>query len=328
MHGDERAITVLMQALPLIPLTPADVPVNAALPWPICDANGDTLLQAQEHVPDADALAWLFTTFSPHRPLSLSADADTPETTLRDASAESPAPDAANDIDPAAPARTNGAAGEPAYGLADLNLRPGDWLQIQLPPGAGSQRVRTRVIGYAPNQMLFLTAPTGRAAPMTLQPSERLELWTFSGEDIFHFVCTVERVERTPFPYVLLSPPAQIRRKVLRRSQRAPARLVATVTGASLPGARLGLLQDVSAEGVSLLSPSQIGSPGDTLELAFRVRVGDIDVPLAAEGTIRSLQTLDDGGHLHGIELPALEPAHYVALKCYVYEKLLALGNA
>ena len=307
------ATTAATPGLPLVALTPDDIPLGEALPWAIVDRNGEPLLAAGDIVPTQAGRDWLFTSFAPHRVANLGED----DAVAIDADTPTQAP-----TDPSAAANAGAA---PQYGLTDLNLRPGDWLQIQLPPGAGSQRVRTRVIGHAPNQMLFVTAPTGRAAPPTLQASERLELWTFSGEDIYHFVCTVERVERSPFDYVVLSAPAQIRRKVLRRSQRVPARLVVSVSAGDAH--HLALLQDVSAEGVSLLADTPLGAPGENVQLAFRVRVGDIDMPIEALGTIRGVQQGDDG-HLHGIELPVLEPSHYVALKCYVYERLLALGGA
>jgi hypothetical protein len=303
-----------VNTLPLVPLTPDEIPLGEALPWAIVDRNGEPLLAEGDIVPSQAGRDWLFTSFAPHRLANLGEDDTAP------APADTPPPSAPDNAASAA------GAAQPQYALTDLNLRPGDWLQIQLPPGAGSQRVRTRVIGHAPNQMLFVTAPTGRAAPPTLQTSERLELWTFSGEDIYHFVCTVERVERVPFDYVVLSAPAQIRRKVLRRSQRVPAKLVVSVSRGD--ARHLALLQDVSAEGVSLLADSPLGAPGESLQLAFRVRVGDIDMPIDATGTIRGVQQGDDGSHLHGIELPVLEPSHYVALKCYVYERLLALGGA
>lgn len=313
-------------SLPLVALTPADITLGEPLPWAIVDRNGEPLLAEGDLVPTQAGLDWLFTSFAPHRAATLGAD--TAEADGENAATTTEASTDTPPVQAAAPASVAGAAeaSTAQYGLTDLNLRAGDWLQIQLPPGAGSQRIRTRVIGHAPNQMLFITAPTGRSAPPTLQPSERLELWTFSGEDIYHFVCTVERVERLPFEYVVLSAPAQIRRKVLRRSQRVPARLVASITLGDAQ--HLALLQDVSAEGVSLLTDAPLGAPGDTMRLAFRVRVGDIDMPVEATGTIRGIQQNDDGAHLHGIELPSLEPAHYVALKCYVYERLLALGGA
>lgn len=302
-----------LTALVVVPLTPDEIPLGEALPWAVVDRNGELLLAAGDIVPTQAGRDWLFSSFEPHRVADLGAD----DAALQNVTAPSPTDRAAPD---------GAGAPQPQYGLTDLNLRPGDWLQIQLPPGAGSQRVRTRVIGHAPNQMLFVTAPTGRAAPPTLQPSERLELWTFSGEDIYHFVCTVERVERVPIDYAVLSAPAQIRRKVLRRSQRVPARLVVSMSVGD--AWHLALLQDVSAEGVSLLADTVLGAIGDSMHLAFRVRVGDIDMPIEATGTIRSVQTGDDGNHLHGIELPVLAPAHYVALKCYVYERLLAIGGA
>ncbi|WP_338299510.1 flagellar brake protein [Pandoraea sputorum] len=304
------------QGLPLVALTPDEIPLGEALPWAIVDRHGEPLLAEGDIVPTQAGRDWLFSSFAPHRVATLGED---------DAAAIAPTDAAPTTQVPTDNAATASGAASPQFGLTDINLRPGDWLQIQLPPGAGSQRVRTRVIGHAPNQMLFVTAPTGRAAPPTLQASERLELWTFSGEDIYHFVCTVERVERTPFDYVVLSAPAQIRRKVLRRSQRVPAKLVVSVSAGE--DRHLALLQDVSAEGVSLLADTPLGAPGDSVQLAFRVRVGDIDMPIEATGTIRGVQQGDDG-HLHGIELPVLEPSHYVALKCYVYERLLALGGA
>lgn len=304
-----------LHALPLVPLAPHEVPLGDALPWAIVDRNGEPLLAAGDVVPTQAGRDWLFASFAPHRIANLGGDDLAPSEVTAPTAA---APDNAS-------AAAAGAT-QPQYALTDLNLRPGDWLQIQLPPGAGSQRVRTRVIGYAPNQMLFITAPTGRVAPPTLNVGERLELWTFSGEDIYHFVCTVERVKRLPFDYAVLSAPAQIRRKVLRRSQRVPARLVVSVSAGETR--HLALLQDVSAEGVSLLADAPLGAPGDSMQLAFRVRVGDIDMPIEASGTIRSVQQGDDGSHLHGVELPVLDPSHYVALKCYVYERLLALGGA
>ncbi|WP_174978655.1 flagellar brake protein [Pandoraea terrigena] len=312
VNSPSQMLAAPLNALPLVPLAPDQIPLGEALPWAIVDRNGEALLAEGDIVPTQAGRDWLFASFAPHRAATLGDDDTAP-------------PDVAP---PLASSPDNAASGttQPQYALTDLNLRPGDWLQIQLPPGAGSQRVRTRVIGYAPNQMLFITAPSGRTAPPALQASERLELWTFSGEDIYHFVCTVERVERLPFDYVVLSSPAQIRRKVLRRSQRVPAKLVVSVSAGE--ARHLALLQDVSAEGVSLVADTSLGAPGDSLRLAFRVRVGDIDMPIDANGTIRSVQQGDDGSHLHGIELPVLDPAHYVALKCYVYERLLALGGA
>lgn len=322
--------SVTSSSLPLVALTPADITLGEPLPWAIVDRNGEPLLAEGDLVPTQAGLDWLFTSFAPHRAATLGADTVEADgghaAATTEASTDTPPVQAAASASVAASVSAAADASTAQYGLTDLNLRAGDWLQIQLPPGAGSQRIRTRVIGHAPNQMLFITAPTGRSAPPTLQPSERLELWTFSGEDIYHFVCTVERVERLPFEYVVLSAPAQIRRKVLRRSQRVPARLVASITLGDAQ--HLALLQDVSAEGVSLLTDAPLGAPGDTMRLAFRVRVGDIDMPVEATGTIRGIQQNDDGAHLHGIELPSLEPAHYVALKCYVYERLLALGGA
>ncbi|VVE11459.1 flagellar brake protein [Pandoraea horticolens] len=301
-------------ALPLVPLTPDEIPLGDALPWAIVDQTGEPLLAEGDMVPTQAGRDWLFTSFAPHRMANLGED----DAALADI-APSPAP---------ATGEPTSAAGMPPaqYALTDLNLRPGDWLQIQLPPGAGSQRVRTRVIGHAPNQMLFVTVPTGRTAPPALQASERLELWTFSEEDIYHFVCTVERAERAPFDYVILSAPAQIRRKVLRRSQRVSAKRVASVVAGE--ASHLALLQDVSAEGVSLLADTPLGAPGERMQLAFRVRVGEIDMPIEATGMIRGVQQGDDGSYLHGIELPMLKPSHYAALKCYVYERLLALGGA
>lgn len=53
--------------LPLVALTPDEIPLGDALPWAIVDRHGEPLLAEGDIVPTQAGRDWLFTVFAPPR---------------------------------------------------------------------------------------------------------------------------------------------------------------------------------------------------------------------------------------------------------------------
>ncbi|SOE68502.1 c-di-GMP-binding flagellar brake protein YcgR, contains PilZNR and PilZ domains [Burkholderia sp. OK233] len=287
-------------------LQPDEVPVGMPLDWPVVGADGMPLLDRGAILARREDRDFLFRHFQPRR----------------DDRGAQPAPAAPSSdaIDPHAPVT-----------IEDLGLSIGMRLGMRPQIGMGREMHASRVIGFALHHALFVTPLLINGQPLALAPGEQLEVVAIASRAVFLFVCTVEAVCTSPFPYLVLSEPGAIRRLRMRRSVRVRVRLavryttVATgATGSTYEG--LGVTHDLSPLGMSLAVPAALGQPGDHVHVAFRIRMDDINLDIEAVAVLRSVQTgqAPDGLTVHGLEFDQLEPTQQIALKCFVLERAQA----
>jgi len=286
-------------ATPSAALTPDDVPVGTPLAWPITDHEGSVLLAREAVVASEEDRAFLFRHFRPQR----------------------------GDTDDATRARlSNAAAGElpqPAS-LADMHLSIGALLGVRSQIGMGRPMHPSRVIGFAPNQTLFVTPPLqdGRPAPLTV--NENVDVVAIATQAVYRFTCTVEALCNYPFNYVVLSPPGAIRRLRERRSIRVRAHLAVRYgTEANDVYDGLGIANGISALGLSLAASKTLGRLGERLRLAFWIKSGNVETLIETRAVIRNLQADESQSGLmtHGLEFDVLEPAQQTALKAFVFDR-------
>lgn len=299
-----------------------ELDAHEPLSWPLFDADGTPLLAAGERLPSEADLDWLFTMFVPHRPILEAA---------YDASGQPR--DAANT------ASVSGDA-SPVYlhGLP-IPLVIGAWLQVRVAPGVEPSRVRTRLIGRAPNGMLLITPPAGGDTRMPIAVGDKLAFWTFPGDNLYEFVCEVHSVHRGPFDYVVLTRPSQVRETPVRRTPRVDTRLVARlspideVTRASFTLVLsdpedspewLVLVRDISAEGVGILTKSPLPDGCAQVAVQFRVSIGADVVPVLGVAAVRSTEgPRADGTWAYGLEFTQMDTRNRAAIRCFVYESRL-----
>jgi len=193
------------------------------------------------------------------------------------------------------------------------------------------------VIGVAPNQSLFVTRPVKQNQDIQLMFGERLEIFHMEQRSVFDFVCTVTTVCKTPFDFLVLSAPAQIRRL---RNRNAP-RLELTrpvlyrtdeieqpMSPASCTG--IGVMLDLSARGLSLLTPGALGDVGARIRVAFQLwaqgELLDVDVPATVRNVRPQRRTSTSSGNemIYGLEFEALDHHAQLVLRCLALEQSTA----
>ncbi|MGH8782364.1 flagellar brake protein [Paraburkholderia sp.] len=282
-----------------------DIPIGEPLAEPLVDAGGALLLAAGAILPDTAARSFLFTHFSPHRARA------------SDAAPHLAKPDTE-------PSDTDDATASQSLRAEDLDITVGTRLGMRPQLGMGRAMHPGRLIGMAPNRMLFATLPVVGRDLLPVNPGEQVEIVALSGQAVVWFVCTVEAVCRAPFDYLVFSAPGVIRQLRTRRQIRVRSHLAVRygvdLTGSHFEG--LGLGHDLSVQGMSLAAASVLGRPGERLCVSFGLHMGDADTALQAVAVIRNVYADPANPDLtmHGLEFDPLDPAQQLALKACVLD--------
>jgi c-di-GMP-binding flagellar brake protein YcgR len=281
-------------------LSPEALPLGQPLAWPVVDQDGTLLLERGSVLVGEPERQFLFTHFQPQR-----GDFETPL----------PAPAEAGDPASAAPA-----------GARDMHLALGALMGLRAQLGGRSAPVQPcRLIGVAPNEMLFVTPPIAAGRKIALLPGENVEVIAIASQAVYRFVSSVEAICQLPFDYVVLSKPAAIRRlrerKSIRVRTRVPVRYRLGKTADGYDG--IALAHGISTLGLSITAPWALGQVGERLHIAFGLRSGDLDTAITTDAIIRNVQheAGPESPATLGLELDQLTAAEQMAMKSYVFDR-------
>src|SRR5882762_4693060 len=159
--------------------------------------------------------------------------------------------------------------------LESMQLHVGDRLQLELLTDSTRSHYYTTLIGYVSGHSVLMR--------------------TFSGRHAYTFESTVDRVCRTPYPYLHLAYPAQVQQTLIRGALRVRVNLTATALNAANQGEALPsalTIADLSISGALLEAEKSLGEVGETLELAFKflVQPNNYEVKLATPVEIQSVR--------------------------------------
>jgi c-di-GMP-binding flagellar brake protein YcgR len=279
------------------------VPIGTPLEWPVIDADGSLLFERGAVVIGPDERSFLFAHFKPRRGDFAEADG------------ASGGPVEAGDAD----------AEDTPQSLKDTHLAIGALIGIR-PQNASGPMHPSRIIGFAPNQSLFVMPPLVDGRPLSLTIGENVEIVAIASQAVFRFVCTVDAVCHLPFDYIVLSKPGVIRRlrerKSIRVRARLPVRFGMNPDGKGYEG--LGLVQTISALGMSFGTPWLVGKVGQRVRVSFRLQSKDSDTLIETTAIVRNAQAAlsADGLATHGLEFEHLDPAQQLALKSFVFDRI------
>lgn len=213
----------------------------------------------------------------------------------------------------------------------DMRLKAEDRLQLEPPAQLSRERFTVKVIGFLRNSSLLVTVPiTANGLRLQLMEKEKVVMRSFSGQNAFGFACTIERIIKIPYEYMHLSFPDNIQGIMIRKAPRVKTRIIAAVHESASNGNKQvsALISDISANGVSLDAKSALGNKGDSIKLAFRVQLHNVDAYLSVKGIIRAVlstdaEALKSGLIRHGIELQELQPNDSVILQSMIYQQMI-----
>lgn len=288
----------------LQPVPIDDIPVGQPLPWQLYDLNGYIVYARGEIVANRKQL-----------------EEQVAEGLLRDAKAPQQIPEPADLTE------------EPNGTFPPSGIKPqvGELVQLRLLNRNLPQYYSVRLIGYITNQSILIMTPMISGVPLILADGEQLEVRMVTGNNIYAFQTSIQRLCISPVHYMHLEYPSEVRRQKLRKSPWARVNIDATAT--DVHGTREVVhLDNLSPDGAQFHALPLLGEPGEKLRLSFHAGMDDMDTTLNLEATILHVKTPQAGdtaeGNMraYGIAFCGLSATDSAWLKAMVY-RYIAEGH-
>jgi c-di-GMP-binding flagellar brake protein YcgR len=214
-----------------------------------------------------------------------------------------------------------------------IGLQVGDRVQLELLADSLQTRHLTSLIGYVKGQSVLVRTPMVMNLPIQVSENEPLLIRAFSGRSAFAFESSVIRVGRSPYPYLHLAYPQQVRTVTVRGAMRVRSELAATSINLKRDPAgtpQPGIIADLSVTGAQLDSQQELGSIGDRLQLFFNFTLAPAgyEVKLSPEVTVQSCRKVNDGRtgknfYRHGLHFENMHTTESLLVQSFIQQVML-----
>lgn len=213
-------------------------------------------------------------------------------------------------------------------------LHAGERLQLELAADGANNQYYTNLIGFVTGHSVLIRTPLVQHLPIPVPEGVPVLVRAFSGRHAFTFESKVERVCRSPYPYMHISYPAQVQQTLIRGALRVRIALPgiasnSTAQADALPHAVV--LSDLSVSGAQLETESSLGEPGGKVGLAFKfvVQPNNYEVKLTTSAHIQSVRKAKKGKgpeevFSHGVRFDRLHATEGLLLQSYIQQVLLS----
>ena len=174
----------------------------------------------------------------------------------------------------------------------------------------------------------LVTAPVVDGKLIFIRDGQPFMVRAFSGLNVCAFKARLLKSQLQPYPYLHLSYPDSIQAMRIRKTMRAPAKIIVAVHE-SEDGRQSGSgkIIDLSVGGARVHSPSIIGYKDQIVWLSFKVLLGDMEEYVKTPAVIRTLgEEEDDQGKrmkVFGLQFGELTQSQRLIIMNLVYQHLL-----
>jgi c-di-GMP-binding flagellar brake protein YcgR len=284
--------------LPLIPLTENDLSLGVPLPWDVLDSEGSVLFAKSQLIDSQPVLTQLLK-------LGLYRAAPEPANERLDVTG-------------------SGAANEAQISsLAQVQLSPGDPVQLQTLHATHAERYQVRMVGLFAPISLLVTAPTVQGKLVFVKEGQQFLVRGFVGKDAVAYKTRVLKSNLAPFPYLHLAYPESVQSMRIRASARVPVDLVTAI--ATPVGQAAARLVDLSVGGARLVSPRAFAEKGHEVKISFRINPSGMEVYLTLNAVVRAVHREESAQNqtATGVEFVGLTDQERLYLTNMVYQNLL-----
>jgi len=212
------------------------------------------------------------------------------------------------------------------YQFDDMHLRVGDRFQLES-HAHPVQRHYGTLVGYAPGQSVLVRTPFVNGLPVPYTEGQALTARAFTGVGLFAFDTAVQRVCVSPFHYLHLDFPSEVRGVQIRTTERVKVTMPTQVStaGMQVPG----VITDIGIGGAMLECDRQLrGGECLSVYVTFSLEQMQIKAGFEAEATVhrRLDSTQPDQAtplHCYGLEFENITLGQRVMLQNFVYHQLL-----
>lgn len=288
----------------LQPLSIEAIPLGRPLPWRLYDRNGYILFARGEMVASREQLESLLD-----------------EGLLRDVDAlpqtqETGDWSGINEIAPLG-----------LFPPSGIKPQPGELVQLRMLNRNQQTYYSTRMVGYIKNMSIMVTTPMIAGNPLIMADGEPVEARMVTGNNIYVFQTSIQRLCTSPTPYLHLNDPSEVRVQKLRKSPWARVNLAVEVTDAQDAHATARLV-NLSPDGARLNGPPTLGGPGGKLRISFLATMDDLKTTLNLDVTILNVhapkigQEVEEDMLEYGIAFSNISAADALWLKGLVYRHI------
>ena len=288
----------------LQPVAIEEIPIDMPLPWRLYDRNGYIVFARGEMVANREQLVNLL-----------------PNGLLRDDDAPPQTHETGDWVEFKEIA--------PAVAFPPSGVKPQIWERVQLRPLEQKPQTyySTRLIGYIKSLSILVARPVATKNPFIPVEGKQVEVRMVTGNNIYAFQSSIQRLCASPAPYMHLNYPVEVRVQKLRKSPWAKVNLGATVIDAQ--GAHESAhLVNLSPDGALLHAPSTVGKAGDALRLSFHAILDELKTALNFEATIMHVhipqagREVEDNMLEYGIAFRDVSATDALWLKGLVYQRI------
>lgn len=287
-----------------------DIPLNSPLPWRLYDRHGYIVFARGEVVSSRKQLESLI-------PGGLLRDIDVP-----------PQTDETGDWAEFKERLPGG-----VFPPRGIKPQIGERLQLRLLDQRQQPYYSASLIGYIKKQSLLVTRPQSATNPFIPVEGKQVEVRMVTGNNIYAFQSTIQRLCISPSHYMHLDFPAEVHVQQLRRSPWARVSIGIIVT--DVRGVReAARLVNLSPDGGQLLAPPSLGYAGETLRISFHAAMDELKTTLNLEATIQHVYEAKAGRDTeanmleYGIAFQNLATAEALWLQALVYRHIAEGGLA
>lgn len=211
--------------------------------------------------------------------------------------------------------------------LLSIKLAIGDTVQLQ-DFSSDKQRYFVKLIGFMNKKSVLVSHPRQEEKLSFIKEGHGFVVRGFSGTKTYEFSSNVISVCLTPYPYLHLAYPAQIKTTNMRGAVRIKLRLVCTVdssvTGLKTPA----IIEDMSISGARIHASKAFGQVGDAVSVGLRMQVGGESQVFLVSAVIRNVRTENDSQTgdkivMHGMEFVQSSSVDLTVLQNFIYKSML-----
>ncbi len=217
----------------------------------------------------------------------------------------------------------------------DLRLQVGEPIQLEMLSDKGQQRHTVKVIGYVPHRSILVTMPRVGGKVVMMREGLVMNARLLTNNRAMGFTTSLLRAPLQPYPYMHLSYPRDLQATVVRSSHRVAVNLVVAIRTQfaredSNEMDEQAIMVDISLGGALLQAVLPLGTVGQTITLATRLVVAEMERFLTLEATIRSIRAqsgvnkLVASHYIHGVEFLPMPPHEKLVVHGFVCEQIIA----
>jgi c-di-GMP-binding flagellar brake protein YcgR len=210
--------------------------------------------------------------------------------------------------------------------LKDLKPSIGETVSIQFQ--SPRKRFTLKLLGFKEKGGVIVSAPQGSVNTLNLEGA-RLTATLMAGNRRCAFVSRLLKAHPSPYPHWHLAYPDTVEYHQVRKYPRIPVNLAVSIDHQDeASSAKLGMpkvlhSQDISLHGMAIDAPCALGKVNDKYFLTLRFQVGGLDQVILLPSILRSIQNIEAGVVLHGMEFDELEEDTRLLITAFVYQQFL-----